>query len=92
MLSSYSMERSAIAKLVLEATGKATAMAVMKGGIKQSIRNYIASLVFGLAPVTRMMANLLSEVAVAYSESVERAIRACARRPRTRQARPNPRG
>jgi 2-polyprenyl-6-methoxyphenol hydroxylase-like FAD-dependent oxidoreductase len=69
LLSSYSTERSAIAKLVLEATGKATAMSVMKGGIKQSIRNHVASLVFGFAPVTHTMANLLSEVAVAYSES-----------------------
>jgi 2-polyprenyl-6-methoxyphenol hydroxylase-like FAD-dependent oxidoreductase len=33
LLSSYSAERSAIAKLVLEATGKATAMAVIRGGI-----------------------------------------------------------
>jgi 2-polyprenyl-6-methoxyphenol hydroxylase-like FAD-dependent oxidoreductase len=69
LLGSYSAERSAIAKLVLEASGKATAMAVMKGGIKQSIRNHVASLVFGFAPVTSTMANLLSEVAVAYSDS-----------------------
>jgi FAD binding domain-containing protein len=69
LLSSYSAERSAVAKLVLEATDKATAMAVMKGGIKQSIRNHVASLVFGSAPVTRTMANLLSEVAIAYSDS-----------------------
>jgi 2-polyprenyl-6-methoxyphenol hydroxylase-like FAD-dependent oxidoreductase len=69
LLSSYSAERSAIAKLVLDATGKATAMSVMKGGIKQSIRNHVASLVFGFAPITRTMANVLSEVAVAYSDS-----------------------
>jgi 2-polyprenyl-6-methoxyphenol hydroxylase-like FAD-dependent oxidoreductase len=69
LLSSYSTERSAIAKLVLEATGKATAVAVMKGGIKQSIRNHVASLVFGFAPVTHAMANLLSEVDVAYADS-----------------------
>jgi 2-polyprenyl-6-methoxyphenol hydroxylase-like FAD-dependent oxidoreductase len=69
LLSSYSTERSAIAKLVLEATGKATAVAVMKGGIKQSIRNHVASLVFGFAPVKHTMANLLSEVDVSYSES-----------------------
>jgi 2-polyprenyl-6-methoxyphenol hydroxylase-like FAD-dependent oxidoreductase len=69
LLSSYSTERSAIAKLVLEATGKATALAVMKGGIKQSIRNHVASLVFGLAPFKRTMANLLSEVSVGYPDS-----------------------
>jgi 2-polyprenyl-6-methoxyphenol hydroxylase-like FAD-dependent oxidoreductase len=69
LLTSYSDERSAIAKLVLEATGKATAMAVMQGGVKQSIRNHIASLVFGFAPVQHAMANVLSEVAVGYSDS-----------------------
>jgi 2-polyprenyl-6-methoxyphenol hydroxylase-like FAD-dependent oxidoreductase len=69
LLGSYSAERSAIAKLVLDATGKATAMAVMKGGIKQVIRDHAASLIFGFAPVKRAMANLLSEVAVAYSDS-----------------------
>jgi 2-polyprenyl-6-methoxyphenol hydroxylase-like FAD-dependent oxidoreductase len=69
LLSSYSTERSAIAKLVLEATGKATAIVVMKGGVKQSIRNHVASLVFGFAPVTHVMADVLSEMAVAYSDS-----------------------
>jgi FAD binding domain len=69
LLSSYSAERSAIAKLVLEATGKTTVLTVLKGGIKQSIRNHIASLVFGLAPVKSAMANILSEMAVGYPES-----------------------
>ena len=69
LLTSYSAERSAVAKLVLEATGKATAMAVMKGGIKQAIRNHVASLLFGFAPVKEMMANVLSEQAVSYPES-----------------------
>jgi hypothetical protein len=62
-------ERSAIAKLVLEGTGKATTIAVLKGGIKQSIRNHLASLLFGFAPVKHAMADLLSEVAVGYPES-----------------------
>jgi 2-polyprenyl-6-methoxyphenol hydroxylase-like FAD-dependent oxidoreductase len=69
LLGSYSAERSAIAHLVLEATGKATAMAVMRGGVRQSIRNHIASLVFGFAPVQRTMANVLSEVSVGYTDS-----------------------
>lgn len=69
LLSSYSAERSAIAKIVLEATGKATVMAVMKGGVKQAIRNHVASLLFGFTPIKHMMANLLSEVAIEYSES-----------------------
>ncbi len=69
LLSSYSTERSAIAKLVLEATGKATAMAVLRGGGKQSIRNHVASLVLGFAPVKHTVANVLSEIAVGYSTS-----------------------
>jgi 2-polyprenyl-6-methoxyphenol hydroxylase-like FAD-dependent oxidoreductase len=69
LLTSYSTERSAVAKLVLEATGKATAVTVMKGGIKQAIRNHIASLLFGFAPVRETMANVLSEEAVGYAES-----------------------
>jgi hypothetical protein len=39
------------------------------GDAKQSIRNHIASLVFGLAPVQHMMADVLSEIAVGYPES-----------------------
>jgi hypothetical protein len=69
LLMSFSAERSAVAKLVLEATGRATTMALMKGKAKQSIRNHVASLVFGLAPVQHMMANMLSEVAVGYPDS-----------------------
>src|SRR5271154_5781962 len=69
LLSSYSAERSSIAKLVLEATGRATSMAVMKGGVKQTIRNHVASLLFGFAAVKHMMADVLSEIAVGYSDS-----------------------
>jgi hypothetical protein len=47
-------------------------VAVMKGGIKQSIRNHVASLVFGFAPVKHTMANLLSEVDIAYSRRCSR--------------------
>jgi 2-polyprenyl-6-methoxyphenol hydroxylase-like FAD-dependent oxidoreductase len=69
LLDSYSAERSAIAKGVLEATGKATTIAIMKGGVRQSIRNHIASLVLGLPAVKHTMADVLSELSVGYSES-----------------------
>jgi len=69
LLASYSEERSAVAKLVLEATGKATAMAVAQGGLKQSIRNHVASMIFGFAPVQHTVANVLSEIAVSYGAS-----------------------
>ncbi len=69
LLGSYSTERSAVAKLVLEATGKATSVAVLKGGVKQAIRNHIFSLVFGLHAVQEEVPKQLSELAVAYHES-----------------------
>jgi 2-polyprenyl-6-methoxyphenol hydroxylase-like FAD-dependent oxidoreductase len=69
LLASYSPERSAVAKTVLEETGRTTAIAMMKGEAKQTLRNHVASLVFGLAPVRHAMANLLSEVSVGYPDS-----------------------
>ena len=69
LLASYSLERSAVAKMVLEETGRTTAMAVMKGEAKQTIRNHVASLIFGLAPVRHAVANMLSEVSVGYPDS-----------------------
>ena len=69
LLQSYSPERSAVAKMILEQTGRATAIAVMKGEAKQTIRNRVASLIFGLAPVRHAMANMLAEVSVGYPDS-----------------------
>ena len=69
LLTSYSLERSAVAKLVLEVTGRATTLALMKGEATQAIRNHVASLVFGFAPVRREMAKVLAEVAVGYPDS-----------------------
>jgi 2-polyprenyl-6-methoxyphenol hydroxylase-like FAD-dependent oxidoreductase len=69
VLSSYSLERSPVAKLILEFTGKATTASIMQGGMKQYIRNHIASLVLGFAPVTHAMSNVLSEITIGYSDS-----------------------
>jgi 2-polyprenyl-6-methoxyphenol hydroxylase-like FAD-dependent oxidoreductase len=69
LLSSYSTERSHIAKLLLEATGAATAAAVMQGTAKQFIRNHVASLVLGFSPVTHAITNVLSEITVGYANS-----------------------
>ena len=43
LLSSYSIERGAVVEAVISAAGRATMLAIMQGGIKQSIRNHIAS-------------------------------------------------
>ncbi len=69
LLLSYSAERSAVAKLVLEATGEATKISLIKGEAKQSIRNHVAAMMFGFAPIRHVMANVLSEVAVGYPDS-----------------------
>ena len=69
LLSTYSEERSPVAKRVLEATGRVTEMAVLRGGVKQSIRNALACWVLGFSPVKHKMADALTELSVGYSGS-----------------------
>jgi len=69
LLSSYSVERSAVGKAVLEQTGRATAVALLQGEIKQSIRNHVAALILGLSPVRKAIADLLTEVSIGYPHS-----------------------
>src|SRR6202453_4604799 len=69
LLESYSPERSAVAKRVLEQTGRTTAIGLMKGEARQIFRNHVASFVFGLSPVRHAMANTLAEVSVGYPDS-----------------------
>ena len=81
LLASYSIERSAVGRQVLAAAGRITALAVMRGAVLQAVRNHVASLIFGLAPVRRAMANTLTELSIGYPES-----------PLTRPGRRNPAG
>ena len=69
LLCSYSAERSPIADAVLEGAGKMTEVALMRGDFKQSIRNHIASFVFGLSPVKKKMADVLTELSIGYPTS-----------------------
>jgi hypothetical protein len=69
LLGSYSTERSAVGEQILAATGRLTSVAILKGGIKQSIRNHVAAFLFGLAPVRKMMADTLSELSIGYPSS-----------------------
>jgi hypothetical protein len=66
---SYSIERSAVGDQVLERAGRLTAVAIMTGGVKQSIRNHIASLLFGLKPIRNLAADALSEFSIGYPKS-----------------------
>lgn len=69
ILDSYSPERSAVGDQVLKGAGRLTAVATMKGALKQSIRNHIASLVFGIASVRDAAANAMEELSIGYRES-----------------------
>lgn len=69
LLASYSIERSFVGEQVLKGAGRTTTVAIMKGEIKQSIRNHIASLLFGLSPVQKMVANAIEEVSIGYPNS-----------------------
>jgi hypothetical protein len=69
LLDSYSSERSPIAEDVLRGAGKITEVALMRGEFKQSVRNHIASFVFGLSPVKKKLAEVLTELSVGYPKS-----------------------
>jgi 2-polyprenyl-6-methoxyphenol hydroxylase-like FAD-dependent oxidoreductase len=69
LLGSYSQERSAVAEQVLRNTGRISSLAVLRGDLKQSVRNYISSVVFGLTPVREALAETFSEVSVEYPAS-----------------------
>jgi 2-polyprenyl-6-methoxyphenol hydroxylase-like FAD-dependent oxidoreductase len=69
LLGSYSLERSAVADQVLRNTGRISSLAVLRGEMKQSVRNYISSLMFGLSMVRDALAETFSEVSVEYPTS-----------------------
>jgi len=69
LLGSYSAERSPIEDDVLKGAGRITEVALMRGDFKQAVRNRITSFVFGLSPVKKKMADVLTEVSIGYPES-----------------------
>ncbi len=69
LLDSYSLERSEVGRQVLQATGRATSIGLITGDVKQSIRNHIASLIFGLSPIRKAVAEVLTELSIGYSHS-----------------------
>jgi 2-polyprenyl-6-methoxyphenol hydroxylase-like FAD-dependent oxidoreductase len=66
LLGSYSTERSEIGRQVLRDAGRLTAVATLRGGILQTLRNHAASLALGLAPVQRAMTNTIAELSIGY--------------------------
>jgi 2-polyprenyl-6-methoxyphenol hydroxylase-like FAD-dependent oxidoreductase len=69
LLGSYSAERSPIADDVLKGAGRITEVALMRGDFKQAVRNRITSFIFGLSPVKKKIADVLTEVSIGYPES-----------------------
>jgi 2-polyprenyl-6-methoxyphenol hydroxylase-like FAD-dependent oxidoreductase len=69
LLTSYSIERSAVGEQVLKNAGRLTSVGIMRGGIKQALRNHLASLLFGISAVREAAAATITEVAIAYDDS-----------------------
>jgi 2-polyprenyl-6-methoxyphenol hydroxylase-like FAD-dependent oxidoreductase len=69
LLGSYSIERSEVGRQVLANAGHLTAVAIVKNGLLQELRNHVASLIFGLSPVRRAMTNTLTELSIGYPHS-----------------------
>lgn len=69
LLSSYSIERSAVGHQVLVNAGRLTTLATLRSTVWQEVRNRVASLVFGLSPVRATMANTLAELSIGYPNS-----------------------
>ena len=70
LLDSYSVERSAVGAQVLANAGRLTALGVMKNHAAQMVRNVVGTVLLGLAPVRRAMADTLTEVSVGYAHSL----------------------
>ena len=69
LLDGYSSERSEVGEQVLKTTGRIASLALVHGDLKQTMRNYIASLVFGFSPARSAMADTISEVSIEYPHS-----------------------
>jgi len=69
LLGSYSTERSEVGRQVLANAGRLTTLAVLRGGVAQTVRNHAAALIFGVPAVRRTAANTLAELSIGYPDS-----------------------
>lgn len=69
LLDSYSAERSAVGEHVLKNTGRLTSLAILRGDVRQSIRNHVASILFGFEPLRSAMADTFSALSIGYADS-----------------------
>ena len=69
LLDSYNSERSEVGQQVLKTTGRIASLALLRGDLKQTVRNHVASLLFGFAPARNAMADVITEVSIDYLNS-----------------------
>lgn len=69
LLESYNAERHGASDQVFANVGRLTAISVLKNPVAQITRNAFGSVLFGLAPARRAIADTLSEVSIGYEHS-----------------------
>jgi 2-polyprenyl-6-methoxyphenol hydroxylase-like FAD-dependent oxidoreductase len=69
ILDSYSPERSAVARRVVDATSRLTQLAMLSNPAAQAVRNFAIHLAMGLHLVQKPAARVVSEIAIAYEGS-----------------------
>jgi 2-polyprenyl-6-methoxyphenol hydroxylase-like FAD-dependent oxidoreductase len=69
LLASYDAERRPVGAQVIQAAGRLTRVAAVHDHTLQHVRNVVAHLLLGLAPIERSMAELMTEVSIGYPTS-----------------------
>ena len=69
LLDSFSTERSPVGQQVLKTTGRLTRVGTLHGTFLQTLRNHMASLLAGLAPVRRGISEEMTELSIGYPQS-----------------------
>jgi 2-polyprenyl-6-methoxyphenol hydroxylase-like FAD-dependent oxidoreductase len=69
LLDSYDIERSPVARAVLDESGRLVSLMTVQNAMLQTLRNHAIHLLFGIAPVREKMAETLSELSIGYPKS-----------------------
>ncbi|MBV1836281.1 FAD-dependent monooxygenase [Acetobacter estunensis] len=69
LLDSYSIERSGVARQILSESGRMTRVVLLRGSLKQMIRNVIVKWIFSIPAIRRAIANRLSGIRIGYPNS-----------------------
>ena len=69
LLESYGIERRPVGAAVIRSAGRLTEMATLHNPAAQHLRNLIAHVVLGIAPVRQALAESMTEVSIGYPQS-----------------------